>query len=322
MGEYLIHRARVRQPDRRQHAAGEAVDRLGLGRGPGLLPRRRLPPVQRHPQQPHHALRARPYRPRRARSASTASPATTPTATPATCRAGWSPASMAAGASRAPSSTARVTTLVDSWNGKRLNSPNDVVVKSDGTIWFTDPSYGILTDLEGWQGELEYGACHVFCFDPATGELRVVGRRLRQAQRHRLLARREDPLHRRHRRLPRPGRPAPHPRLRRHRQGQAEEEPRLRHLRRRPVRRLPPRHRRPRLEQRRRRRPLLRPRRRPARQDPGARGGQQRLLRRAEEEPALHLRHDQPVRGADARERGAEAVDIPIQASGRILLGA
>lgn len=67
-----------------------------------------------------------------------------------------------------------VTCLVDNWNGKRLNSPNDVVVKSDGTIWFTDPSYGILSDLEGWKAEPEYGACHVFCLDPATGELRVV----------------------------------------------------------------------------------------------------------------------------------------------------
>ncbi len=67
-----------------------------------------------------------------------------------------------------------VTCLADSWNGKRLNSPNDVVVKSDGTIWFTDPSYGILSDLEGWQAEPEYGACHVFCLDPATAELRVV----------------------------------------------------------------------------------------------------------------------------------------------------
>ena len=68
----------------------------------------------------------------------------------------------------------KVTTLVDRWNGKRLNSPNDVVVKSDGTVWFTDPPYGILSDLEGWQGELDYGGCHVFRFDPASGELRVV----------------------------------------------------------------------------------------------------------------------------------------------------
>lgn len=66
-----------------------------------------------------------------------------------------------------------ITVIADRYNGKRLNSPNDVVVKSDGTIWFTDPPYGILTDLEGWQGEQEYGGCHVFCFDPKSGALRV-----------------------------------------------------------------------------------------------------------------------------------------------------
>jgi gluconolactonase len=67
----------------------------------------------------------------------------------------------------------RITVLADRWNGKRLNSPNDVVVRSDGTIWFTDPPYGILTDLEGFQGELEYGGCHVFRLDPKSGELAV-----------------------------------------------------------------------------------------------------------------------------------------------------
>jgi gluconolactonase len=67
----------------------------------------------------------------------------------------------------------RVTVIADRYMGKRLNSPNDVVVKSDGTIWFTDPPYGILTDLEGWQGEQEYGGCHVFRFDPRKGELEV-----------------------------------------------------------------------------------------------------------------------------------------------------
>jgi gluconolactonase len=68
----------------------------------------------------------------------------------------------------------RITVLADRYKGKRLNSPNDVVVKSDGTIWFTDPPYGILTDLEGWQGEQEYGGCYVFCLDPRKDELRVV----------------------------------------------------------------------------------------------------------------------------------------------------
>jgi gluconolactonase len=66
-----------------------------------------------------------------------------------------------------------ITVIADRYEGKRLNSPNDVVVKSDGTIWFTDPSYGILSDLEGWKAEPEYGGCHVFCFDPKTGELKV-----------------------------------------------------------------------------------------------------------------------------------------------------
>lgn len=64
-----------------------------------------------------------------------------------------------------------VATLVDSYNGRRLNSPNDVVVKSDGTIWFTDPSYGIQKDSEGHPGREEYGDRYVFRFDPANGEL-------------------------------------------------------------------------------------------------------------------------------------------------------
>ena len=43
----------------------------------------------------------------------------------------------------------RVITIADKWQGKRFNSPNDAVVKSDGSIWFTDPAYGIETDYEG-----------------------------------------------------------------------------------------------------------------------------------------------------------------------------
>lgn len=68
----------------------------------------------------------------------------------------------------------RVTVLADRWRGRRLNSPNDVAVRSDGTVWFTDPPYGILSDLEGGRAEPEYGGCHVFRFDPATGELEAV----------------------------------------------------------------------------------------------------------------------------------------------------
>jgi gluconolactonase len=67
-----------------------------------------------------------------------------------------------------------IMTLVDRYQGKRLNSPNDVVVKSDGTIWFTDPSYGILSDDEGVKADSEIGACHVYRFDPSTGEIKIV----------------------------------------------------------------------------------------------------------------------------------------------------
>ena len=55
-----------------------------------------------------------------------------------------------------------ITVIADQFEGKRLNSPNDVVVKSDGSVWFTDPSYGILMDYEGNRAESEIGACHVY----------------------------------------------------------------------------------------------------------------------------------------------------------------
>lgn len=61
--------------------------------------------------------------------------------------------------------------LVDRFGAARLNSPNDVVEKSDGTIWFTDPSYGIKRPTEGHPGQEEYGDRYVFRFDPADGSL-------------------------------------------------------------------------------------------------------------------------------------------------------
>lgn len=67
-----------------------------------------------------------------------------------------------------------VTTVADKFDGKRLNSPNDVVVKSDNSIWFTDPAYGIDTDYEGHKTESEIGACHVYRVDPSTGAVRIV----------------------------------------------------------------------------------------------------------------------------------------------------
>ncbi|MEV4639280.1 SMP-30/gluconolactonase/LRE family protein [Actinoplanes sp. NPDC049548] len=67
-----------------------------------------------------------------------------------------------------------VTVLADRFRGKRLNSPNDVVVHSDGSVWFTDPPYGINSDYEGVRGESEIGASYVYRVDPSDGEVRVV----------------------------------------------------------------------------------------------------------------------------------------------------
>lgn len=67
-----------------------------------------------------------------------------------------------------------VAVVADRYKGKRFNSPNDVVVKSDGSVWFTDPPYGILFDYEGGRAESEIGACHVYRADPDTGEVTAV----------------------------------------------------------------------------------------------------------------------------------------------------
>jgi len=68
----------------------------------------------------------------------------------------------------------RVTVLAERFQGKRLNSPNDIVVKSDRSIWFTDPPYGILSDYQGWKGESELGKNYVFRIDGQSGEMTVV----------------------------------------------------------------------------------------------------------------------------------------------------
>ena len=67
-----------------------------------------------------------------------------------------------------------ITVIADRYQGKRFNSPNDVVVKSDGSIWFTDPAYGIDWDYEGERATSEIGACHVYRVDPSSGEVTIV----------------------------------------------------------------------------------------------------------------------------------------------------
>lgn len=66
----------------------------------------------------------------------------------------------------------RITTLAEAFDGCRFNSPNDVTVKSDGSIWFTDPSYGIDSDYEGGLRDSEMG-CHVYCLRPDGRLIRV-----------------------------------------------------------------------------------------------------------------------------------------------------
>jgi len=66
-----------------------------------------------------------------------------------------------------------VSVIADSFDGKKLNSPNDVVVKSDDSIWFTDPHYGIMTNYEGYKAEQEI-PCYVYRLDPNSGAIEAV----------------------------------------------------------------------------------------------------------------------------------------------------
>jgi gluconolactonase len=66
-----------------------------------------------------------------------------------------------------------ITVLADRYAGKRLNAPNDIVCRSDGTIWFSDPIYGISTDYEGGKQTPELPP-RVYRFDPHDGSLRIV----------------------------------------------------------------------------------------------------------------------------------------------------
>jgi gluconolactonase len=67
-----------------------------------------------------------------------------------------------------------ITVIADRFEGKQFNSPNDVVVRSDGSIWFTDPAYGIDSDYEGHRATSEIGACNVYRVEPTTGNVTLV----------------------------------------------------------------------------------------------------------------------------------------------------
>lgn len=66
-----------------------------------------------------------------------------------------------------------VTVLADRFEGRRLNSPNDAVVHSDGSVWFSDPTFGITSDYEGHRAEPEIEGRNVYRVDPATGAVRL-----------------------------------------------------------------------------------------------------------------------------------------------------
>jgi gluconolactonase len=67
-----------------------------------------------------------------------------------------------------------ITIIADKYNGKKLNSPNDAVVASDGSIWFTDPVYGIGGNYEGIKAAPEQEKHNVYRVDPKTGDVKVV----------------------------------------------------------------------------------------------------------------------------------------------------
>ncbi len=67
-----------------------------------------------------------------------------------------------------------ISVIAKEWNGKRLNSPNDAVVKSDNSIWFTDPTYGIDADYEGDHANPEIDGCHVYRVDAKSGAVAAV----------------------------------------------------------------------------------------------------------------------------------------------------
>jgi gluconolactonase len=67
-----------------------------------------------------------------------------------------------------------ITVIADKYNGKKLNSPNDAVVAADGSIWFTDPTYGVRGYYESIHGEIEQAKHNVFRVDPRTGNIKVV----------------------------------------------------------------------------------------------------------------------------------------------------
>ena len=67
-----------------------------------------------------------------------------------------------------------ISVLADGYQGRRLNSPNDVVVARDGAVWFTDARYGIDSDYEGQRAPAELDECYLFRADPTSGDCQIM----------------------------------------------------------------------------------------------------------------------------------------------------
>src|SRR5699024_1915315 len=203
--------------------------------------------------------------------------------------------------------------LVDRFGQARLNSPNDVVEKSDGTIWFTDPSYGIKRPDEGHAGEEEYGDRYVFRFDPADGSLCPVvidveaPNGLAFSPDESILSVADSSTC--------PARRALDPRLRRLRGSARQERPVAGGGESWPARRFPRGHGREPLVLLPHRHPGVHPGRGGARRDPGAGEGGQLLLRRGRRAHAVHLCEHQhlpdPHPRQGRRSEPAPAVAVP-----------
>ena len=98
-----------------------------------------------------------------------------------------------------------ITVLASRYDGKRLNSPNDAAVKADGSVWFTDPDFGITSDYEGHRADSEIGACNVYRIAADGDEVSLVDQRHVGPERHRLQRGRADGVRLRQPREPRPG---------------------------------------------------------------------------------------------------------------------
>ena len=211
-----------------------------------------------------------------------------------------------------------ITIIADKFNGKKLNSPNDAVVASDGSIWFTDPAYGIGGYYEGIKAEQEQAKHNVYRVDPKSGDIKVVvddfvepnGLTFSPDEKRLYILDTgftdgpDNPSHIRDvRREPRAGNADERQGVCRNAQAQ--------HHRRRALRprgaglvfgRLG--------RSERGRRALLLAGGRAARQDPHSRDGRQSLLRRPAAQPALYLRIDLAVCGLHQRAGRDEAVSL------------